>query len=1836
MESLKPRVRSLLSLFLGVFLAVGLARQALATEGKPAFKITSTSPAHNASRVGLLDPIKITFNAPIDQNTVQLTGVNQNILLDPATGSGGQVIAFSATYENNGQTLVLNHSVPFAEGQLYTVRVLASIRTTDSANFAQPNEVDDQGRSALGSNDTFSRTDVPNPFIFTTVDTRPPFIQNHVPAHNATDVSITAEVTITFSEPMDPPSVLSQTTISPPDENAVLSLSPDGVILTISRKKDANGNPIPWKTASIQGGGTVTISVGGTDLSGNPLRDNPAGVNDSNRNPFSFKTVDSVGPSVVSTTPVGGATGIAKDAPIIIKFDEPVNLDVVKTQSQVAGAQATFVLHKKADDPLANLLPGVVTISPSTGTSDTVTIFHEASFEGDTEYEVVIFQGADRPGTAFRDAKGNLIAAEKRFSFRTRETIPPTIIAVSPVPGFGWPENQRDQANLNPDGFDPALDNNARFVPTDPIVVTFSEPIDPASFTFDLREKGAADQVGGLSVTWSNNNTVATIQHAPLKAGDKSVYRFEVKSAKDTSGNDLVPGAIPNNVMHFVTRDLTGPALTTTSPANGAAVDPDDTQPDAGLQNTLILNFSEPLKADELPLISLKYTSGAVGPAVDPNDATTLSGPGASTTVVQVKATALSNNNQTITLRLLNTVRKDGKPVDANNPANAALAPGDVLVVQVVTAKDRFGNALRPDAAPNPYAVAVNDTRPPVLNDIVIGGRSVLQMTANDNVNFTDVVNLKAPIVVRFSKTMSNADTDRLVFDATAGDDFSSSADAIAGAPAGFQRWRAKASAYSSDLRTVTLTHADFPESPAAGQFNLHQFQFISATDRQSQAVGSFADPKLNTLLSYRTERRPRIVKFEVQLPKTAGDLDGGKLIDNNDVNRFDWKDLPPALNAVVPLNSKLRVTFDHRMDPTSVGVPTMVPSVGGWSVSFTTVGAINPNAPDAEKPNTVAIYTHSQDFIGPNQSYGRAGGQIQPTVPVYTNLLIQSGLDFKGDPLVPPAAQGFSTIDATPPSIAGIEYLANVKDDGTTDGDPQWKPLAGATNVPTNTRFRVRINETLGPGGAQADNVPASVTIVRDGDTGNDIAGANPTAGAREDANNITGSQATITLGTDIKTLLQLSGDGTAGFDPNKPINPFDGSLNQVPVQFKVQVKVQDTRVRQLSGDAGPSPTPNETVQSLSFTLEDETPPIVVDIKPKPTDPANPTDPIIITFSEPVDLASVDLENLGDDSGDVTGLQKTISADGKTVTFTHDPFPKPTSGSAFTFKLRVKAGVKDRAVKAGNEGPNVQNNLALLNDINSNPAARAATDFVINVPAEVTPPTVVSVISTRDTTVVEYSEPVVSTTDPGNVDANTGFGVSAANPANYVAPLKFDPGSGNLVDRTSEEKVASKGKISHVFFNRNRFRGFRPDGTEIRDVGFDVEDIPIQSIEYNAATRTATLILGQPMTKGQEETDPDKRDKVVFEVSDVKDLATNPIAANTRREALVQTGRRDWRIKLSVTADVPGASVDVNNFIGVDANAKNDRDDLDIPEPLAPGANHVFLASVRSDAEFGAGQGGSFTQDVMARPAQGEERSWPNIAITTDLGVDQAPATITLTWDLAVPGREVPFSYAVELKDPDDINGDGIKSYDMRKMSSFSFKVAANGVDTTKRLSIRVATPKLVSKTFSPGFNLISIPVQPQNPDPASVLFGLVPQVTYRFTPGRGYEIWPINPEFSKMEVNRAYWIQPRANTTLNVLGAPNVGTQVISLKEGWNGIAASFDANVSVPGNSLLFRSGDTVLSVAQAIAQGWIQPTLFRYDNASRTYVAVRLDQASLDPWVGYWILAFRDVDLLIPAP
>ncbi|MGQ9697037.1 MAG: hypothetical protein ACUVRO_03465, partial [Armatimonadota bacterium] len=484
--------------------------------------------------------------------------------------------------------------------------------------------------------------------------------------------------------------------------------------------------------------------------------------------------------------------------------------------------------------------------------------------------------------------------------------------------------------------------------------------------------------------------------------------------------------------------------------------------------------------------------------------------------------------------------------------------------------------------------------------------------------------------------------------------------------------------------------------------------------------------------------------------------------------------------------------------------------------------------------------------------------------------------------------------------------------------------------------------------------------------------------------------------------------------------------------------------------------------------------------------------------------------------------------------------------------------------------------------------------------------------------------------TDPGNGDPNFGYPPSAANPANYSAPLEVVAGLANP-GAAPDRGVPATGNVSYIYYDPTLVPG--PVPGQMVPVGWSVADRAIKAVSYNADTRTAILIT-EPFDKNV----TDQPDYVEVRVAGIKDLSTNALIAS-RRRVTPQTGRHEFDIALAVTTNLPGASVDTNNILGVRDNAVDGygaSGEEDIIEVLPPLQNFVYLASHHSDSEPGwAGAGGMYTQDLMKTPTLNQQKVWGKIGISTDLGTAAVPATITVTWNLNVPGREVPFLYSVELLDPEDIDGDGLKSYDMRKISSFRFTIAADGIPTTRFLGVRVSTPFAVAKQFNSGFNLMAVPVKPINPKPDSVFFGLSPLVVYRYdSDTQQYEFYPTVTRFDAVESGRGYWIQPRATTTINVLGTPLAGTQTVKLNPGWNLIGNPF--NKPVAGSTILVKVGDRVLSVADAVAQGIIDENVLRYDNAQRVYVPSAIGSTTLETWTGYWVLATQAAELLISSP
>lgn len=150
-----------------------------------------------------------------------------------------------------------------------------------------------------------------------------------------------------------------------------------------------------------------------------------------------------------------------------------------------------------------------------------------------------------------------------------------------------------------------------------------------------------------------------------------------------------------------------------------------------------------------------------------------------------------------------------------------------------------------------------------------------------------------------------------------------------------------------------------------------------------------------------------------------------------------------------------------------------------------------------------------------------------------------------------------------------------------------------------------------------------------------------------------------------------------------------------------------------------------------------------------------------------------------------------------------------------------------------------------------------------------------------------------------------------------------------------------------------------------------------------------------------------------------------------------------NWRLNLSVTA---GGTPDNSTQLGTDPGAVSGYDDsYDFPNPPLPFQEYVdaYFTHVSSESGWG-GFGGNYATDVRPPLQSGETLEWDELVIASTYGTTEKPAQIKVTW----PGiKDVPARVALKLKDPNDLNGDGVREYDLRTVSSFEFPSVANGV---------------------------------------------------------------------------------------------------------------------------------------------------------------------------------------------
>jgi len=429
--------------------------------------VISTIPVNAATATAVNTAISATFSEAMDPATITATTF-------ALAGPGATPVAGTVTYA--GTSATFTPTAVLATGTLYMATI-----TTGAKNPAG---------TALAAN-----------FVWTFITIAAPTVVSTVPLNGATAVAVDTAISATFSKAMNPATINATTfTLAGPGATSV------GGTVSYS------GSTATFEPTAVLANSTVftaTITTGAQDLAGHTLLAN-----------FVWSFTTAAPPTVVSTTPVNGATTVTVNGTISATFSEAMNPATISA--------ATLTLTGPGATPVA----GTVTYA---GTTATFT--PSAVFTTSTSYTATITTGA-------KDSAGAPLATNVVWTFTTAP--PATVVSTIPV-------------------------NEATAVAVNTAVsATFSEAMNPATInaaTFTLTGPGATPVAG--TVTYAGNTATFT-PTAVLPTS--TLYTATITTgARDPAGTALAA----NFVWTFTTA---APAsVVSTVPANGAVAVPVNT-----------------------------------------------------------------------------------------------------------------------------------------------------------------------------------------------------------------------------------------------------------------------------------------------------------------------------------------------------------------------------------------------------------------------------------------------------------------------------------------------------------------------------------------------------------------------------------------------------------------------------------------------------------------------------------------------------------------------------------------------------------------------------------------------------------------------------------------------------------------------------------------------------------------------------------------------------------------------------------------------------------------------------------------------------------------------------------------------------------------------------------------------------------------------------------------------------------------------------------------------------------------------------------------------------------
>ncbi len=450
--------------------------------------VVATSPASGATGVALNATVRATFNLAMAPATIDATTFT-------VTGPGAAVVPGTVTYA--GVTATFTPTTSLTADSVYT----ATITTGAQSPTGQ----------ALAANYVWSFT------------TGAPTVISNVPLTGATAVPINTVVSATFSEAMDPATINGTTfTLTGP------GVTPVAGVVTYAGTTATFTPGAVLATSTLY---TATVTTGAKDPAGTALAANYV---------WTFTTAPP--PTVASTVPATGATGVAVNTLVTATFSEAMDPATING--------TTFTLTGPGVTPVA----GVVTYAGTT-----TTFRPTVPLAGITSFTATITTGA-------KDPAGTPLAANYVWTFTTASQ-PPAVTSTNPAnAATNVPINQK-------------------------ITGTFSEPMSAATITASgtftvVATTGGASVTGVVTYNAASDTAIFT-PAANLAASTQ--YTATITTAAQNPAGQALPS---NYVWKFTTGALasaTAPTVLSTDPADAATNVP--------LNQKITATFSEAMDA---------------------------------------------------------------------------------------------------------------------------------------------------------------------------------------------------------------------------------------------------------------------------------------------------------------------------------------------------------------------------------------------------------------------------------------------------------------------------------------------------------------------------------------------------------------------------------------------------------------------------------------------------------------------------------------------------------------------------------------------------------------------------------------------------------------------------------------------------------------------------------------------------------------------------------------------------------------------------------------------------------------------------------------------------------------------------------------------------------------------------------------------------------------------------------------------------------------------------------------------------------------------------------------